>query len=53
VTVCVTAQLEYTETADATSSAAAKKEALKVGESRDLDLSSAEITRTVVGIKSL
>ena len=53
VTICVTAQLEYTETVNATSSAAAKKEALKAAESRDLDLSSAEVTRTIVGIRSL
>jgi hypothetical protein len=53
VTICATAQLEYTEIVNATSSAAAKAEALKAAESRDLDLASAEITRTVVGIKSL
>ena len=53
VTICVTAQLEYTETVNATSSSAAKAEAVKAAESRDLDLSSAEITRTVVGIESL
>jgi hypothetical protein len=53
VTVCLTAQIEYTETVNAISSAAAKKEALKVADSRDVDWSSAEVTRTVVGIKSL
>jgi len=53
VTVCVTAKMEYTQTVNATSSAAAKEEALKAAESRDLDLSSAEIRRTVAGIKSL
>lgn len=52
VRICVTAQFEYTEMVNATSSAAAKKEALKAAESRELDLSSAEITRTVVGIES-
>jgi hypothetical protein len=53
VTVRVTAEIEYTETVDATNSAAARQEALKAAESRTLDLSSAEIARTVVGIKSL
>ena len=53
VTICVTAHIEYTETVNATSSAAARQEALRVAESRDVDWSSAEITRTVVGIKSL
>jgi|SRR6267142_1814614 len=53
VTICVTAQLEYTETVNATSSSAAKAEALKAAESRELDLSSAEISRSVVGVKSL
>ena len=53
VTICVTAQLEFTETVNATSSSAAKAEALKAAESRELDLSSAEISRSVVGVKSL
>jgi len=53
VTVRITAQVEYTETVNATSSAAARQEALKAAQSRNLDLSSTEITRTVVGIKSL
>ena len=53
VTVCVTAQLEYTETVNAVSSAAAKKQALKAAESRDIDWSSAEVTRTAGGIRSL
>jgi hypothetical protein len=53
VTICVTAQVEYTETVNATSSTAARQEALKAAESRDVDWSAAEITRTVVGIKSL
>jgi len=52
VTVCATAKLEYTETVHATSSEAAKKQALKASESRDLDWSSAEATWSVVGIKS-
>ena len=53
VTICVTAQLEHTETVNATSSAAARQEALKAAQSRDVDWSSAEVTRTIVGIKSL
>jgi hypothetical protein len=53
VTVCVTAKTEYTETVNATSSDAARKEALKAAELRDVDWSSAEVTRTVVRIKSL
>lgn len=52
VTICVTAQLEYSENVHATSSGAAKKEALKAAESRELDWSNAEVTHTVVGIKS-
>ena len=53
VTICVTAQVEFTETVNATSSGAAKQEALKAAESRDIDWSAAEITPSVVGIKSL
>ena len=53
VTVCVTAKMEYTETVNATSSAAAKEAALKAAESRELDISSAAITRSVVQVKSL
>ena len=53
VTVCITARLEYTEIVNATSSEAARKEALKRAESRELDFSSGEITPSVVGIKSL
>ena len=53
VTVCLTGQVEYTETVNATSSEAAKKEALKAAQSREVDWSAAEVTRTVVGIKSL
>lgn len=53
VTIQVTAQWEYSETVNTTSSAAARKEALKAAKSRDLDLSSAEVTRAVIGIKSL
>ena len=52
VTVCVTAKVEYTETVNATSSEAAKREALKAAEPRDLDWSSAEVSRAVVRIKS-
>ena len=52
VTVCITAKIEYTETVNATSSAAAKKEALKAAESRDLDWADAQVSREVVGIKS-
>jgi hypothetical protein len=53
VTIRITAELEYNETVNATSSAAAREEALKAAESRDLDLSLADVTRTIVGIKSL
>ena len=53
VTICVTAQIEYSETVNATSSAAARQAAIKAAESRDVDWSSAEVTRTIVGIKSL
>ena len=52
VTVCLTAEVEYTETVNATSSEAAKKEALKAAQSREVDWSSADVTRKVVGIKS-
>lgn len=53
VTVCVRAKIEYTESVNATSSEAAKKEALKASESHELDWSSADVTREVVGIKSV
>ncbi|HKQ37173.1 MAG TPA: hypothetical protein VJ063_03780 [Verrucomicrobiae bacterium] len=53
VTVCVTAKVESIETVHATSSEAAKKQALKAAASRDLDWKSGEITREVVGIKSV
>jgi hypothetical protein len=53
VTVCLTAQVEYTEAVNATSSEAAKKEALREAQAREVDWSSVEVTRTVVGVKSL
>ena len=53
VSVCVTATIEVIETVHATSSEAAKREALKAVESRDFDWSSAKVTQSVTGIKSV
>lgn len=53
VTVCASAKIEYTEHVNATSSEAAKKEALKGAKSPHLDWSAAQVTREVIGIKSV